>query len=177
MTSFSIDINSANASHHLFNHLRQCVSKEFVILGIGCDKIIGDSLGPLVGTMLNNRTKSSCYIYGMLDSNVNAVNIDIAINFIKQLHHDANIVVVDAAVGSDGEIGCLQSYPGPINPGSATQKQLQSIGDVSIIGVITNKQMKDFYTLNITKKKLVHKMAEAITDALAKLDKQIKQIS
>lgn len=166
---FSVDVNNLNATKYLSNHLRKNIGDEYIIVCIGCDQIIGDKLGPLVGTMLNDSRIISNYIYGLLGNNINATNIDITIDFIKKLHGESKIVVIDAAIGLEGEIGCLQSYNGPISPGSATQKKLSCIGDVSVVGVVSTKLMNDFYTLSETKIQQVTKMAKTIVEAFKNL--------
>lgn len=48
---------------------------EPVILCIGTDRIIGDSLGPLTGSLLKKRAGEALHVYGTLEHTVHACNL------------------------------------------------------------------------------------------------------
>ena len=94
-------------------------------------------------------------------------------NFIKALHPDSQIVVIDAAVGSADQIGKVQISDGGILPGAATNKNLPSVGDVGIVGIVADKGMDDFYTLNSAKDRLVGQIAQFISEAILTATKSV----
>ena len=146
--------------------LQSKTSVQPVYMCIGTEKVFSDSLGPRVGTLLNENMPCPCFVYGMREQNITAENLMYSYNFIKTLHPNSPIVVIDAAVGSVEQIGKIQLSDGGILPGAATNKNLPSIGDVGIVGIVAEKGMGDFYTLNSEKDKLVGKVAQFIADAI-----------
>lgn len=137
-----------------------------VFMCIGTDKVFSDSLGPRVGSLLNQQMTSPQFVYGMVEQNITAENLSVCHDLIKRLHPDRQIIVIDAAVGSHDQIGSVQISDGGITPGAATNKNLPLVGDVSIVGIVAERGMSDFYTLNADKEKLVNRVAKFIADAI-----------
>ena len=137
-----------------------------VYMCIGTERVFSDSLGPRVGTLLNENLQRAAFVYGLRDQNITAENLLYSYNFIKALHPNSKIVVIDAAVGTLDQIGKVQMSEGGIAPGAATNKNLPSVGDVGIIGIVAEKGMNDFYSLNSSKDRLVGNVAEFIAEAI-----------
>lgn len=137
-----------------------------IFMCIGTEKVFSDSLGPRVGTLLNEKMTTPYFVYGLCEKNITAENLLYSYNFIKALHPNAPIVVVDAAVGTAEQIGKVQLCDGGILPGAATNKNLPTIGDIGIVGIVAERGMHDFYTLNTEKDKLVGEVARFIADAI-----------
>ncbi len=137
-----------------------------VFVCIGTEKVFSDSLGPRVGTLLNSRMRKPRFVYGLCQNNITAENLARCHDFIKKMHPDGQLVVVDAAVGSSEQIGRIQISDGGIVPGAATNKNLPQIGDVSIVGIVADKGMRDFYTLSSSKEKLVNEVAQFIVNSI-----------
>lgn len=113
---------------------------DIVLVCIGTDKCVGDSLGPLVGTDLEKwikRTKKqNVYIYGTLNNCVTALNLKQVLSDINLRHKNAFIIAIDACVHSN--VGEIKIKKGAINPGSGVGKELDKVGDLSILGCVTN---------------------------------------
>lgn len=137
-----------------------------VYMCIGTEKVFSDSLGPRVGTLLNVRMTEPAFVYGLIEQNITAENLCKSYEFIKSMHPDNPIVVVDAGVGELEQLGSVQLCDGGILPGAATNKNLPEIGDVGIVGIVAEKGMGDFYTLNSAKDKLVSEVAQFIAEAI-----------
>jgi len=133
---------------------------------IGTDKVFSDSLGPRVGSLLNSKMTTPTFVYGICSQNITAENLLYSYRFIKAMHPKNQIVVIDAAVGTYEQIGKIQLSDGGIVPGAATNKNLPSVGDLSIVGIVADKGLSDFYTLNSDKDKLVNLTANFIADAI-----------
>ena len=144
----------------------QIQNEPTVYMCIGTEKVFSDSLGPRVGTLLNENLEKDVFVYGLRDQNITAENLLYSYNFIKALHPASKIVVIDAAVGTIDQIGKVQICRGGIAPGAATNKNLPSVGDVGIIGIVAEKGMGDFYTLNSSKDVLVGNVAKFIAEAI-----------
>ena len=78
------------------------------------------------------------------------------------------LVVIDAALGRQGEVGTIQVYGHGLRPGSATNKNLPCVGDISIIGVVNRKicafELSMLYT---ARRAMVDKMSDIISDSVA----------
>ena len=138
-----------------------------VIVCIGSDLAIGDSLGPITGSMLRYKTQGlNVFLYGTLSSPVTAKEISYTREFIRETHKGP-VIAVDAAVGEAGDIGLIKVTDTPLLPGAGANKKLGAIGDISIMGIVAEKSISNFGLLNTTRLNLVYKMAEIISDGLA----------
>ena len=162
-----VSIYNQNDKRRLSEAIKnQIQNEQTVYMCIGTEKVFSDSLGPRVGTLLNNNLRLPAFVYGLCDQNITAENLLYSYNFIKALHPNSKIVVIDAAVGTMEQIGKVQICDGGIAPGAATNKNLPSVGDVGIIGIVAEKGMGDFYSLNSSKDQLVGSVAQFIADAI-----------
>lgn len=141
-------------------------NKNPAVICIGSDLVLGDSLGPLVGTMLK-KAGTPCYVYGNLTHPVTAKEIGYAKNYIKKTHPDSFIIAVDAAIGNKEDVGTVKVSAGSLRPGLGVDKKLGKIGDVSIIGVVASRSLQNYNLFNLTRLSLVYKMAEVIAGGIA----------
>lgn len=136
-----------------------------VVLCIGSDLAIGDSLGPIAGTMLQHLHKG-CYVYGTLRSPITAKEIKYLSKFLRETHPGAKVIAIDAAVGETSEVGLLKLSDSPLRPGSGANKRLGEVGDVSVLGIVGEKAGFSYSALNLTRLNLVYSMAETLCGAL-----------
>ena len=99
------------------------------VLCIGTPKVVGDSVGPRVGSLLKaaglpDRIK----IIGCTDEPVYRGNIA---SMLMSLRNDALLVCVDAALSSN--FPTINIRTGPMHPGAAVSDELPKLGDVSIL--------------------------------------------
>ena len=141
-----------------------------VIVCIGSDLAIGDSLGPITGSMLKFKTQGvRTFIYGTLASPVTAKEIRYMRTFLKETHKNSPIIAVDAAVGNEGDIGLIKLNDSPLHPGAGANKRLGALGDISIMGIVAEKSVSNYALLNTTRLNLVYSMAEIISNGVASL--------
>ncbi len=141
-----------------------------VIVCIGSDLAIGDSLGPIVGSMLKFKTQGlGVFLYGTLSAPITAKEIRYMRTFLKETHKGSPIIAIDAAVGEAGDIGLIKLHDTPLMPGAGANKQLGALGDISIMGIVAEKSLGNYGLLNTTRLNLVYTMAEIISDGLAAL--------
>ncbi len=141
-----------------------------VVVCVGSDLAIGDSLGPIVGSMLKYKTQGlNAFLYGTLASPVTAKEMKYMRRFLKETHGNSQIIAVDAAVGEKGDIGLMRLSDKPLFPGVGAGKQLGAVGDVSVMGIVAEKSLANYGLLNSTRLNLVYSMAEILSSALATL--------
>jgi putative sporulation protein YyaC len=141
-----------------------------VIVCIGSDLAIGDSLGPITGSMIKYKTQGlNAFLYGTLASPVTAKEIKYIRTFLKETHKGSQIVAIDAAIGDKGDIGLIKLSSNPLFPGAGANKQLGSVGDISIMGIVAEKSIGNYGLLNTTRLNLVYTMSEIISDAVSTL--------
>lgn len=141
-----------------------------VILCIGSDLAIGDSLGPIVGTQLRRKaSKVNAYIYGTLAKPITAKEVRYLNSFLHSAHPHSKIVTVDAAVGSAGDIGLIKVCDRGLRPGLGANKKFDPVGDVCIMGIVAEKSIFNYSLLNLTRLNLVYKMAEIVSQSIADL--------
>ncbi|MFQ7078835.1 MAG: DUF1256 domain-containing protein [Christensenellaceae bacterium] len=87
-----------------------------IIVCVGSDLVLGDSLGPLVGTLLKQKGVGT-YIYGTLNCPITAKEIEYAKTYLKQLHPESFIIAIDAAVGASDDIGLITQNRPPSRTG------------------------------------------------------------
>lgn len=139
-----------------------------VIVCIGSDLAVGDSLGPITGSMLKHKTQGlNLFVYGSLSAPITAKEMKYMRSFLKETHPDRQIIAIDAAVGDRGDIGLIKSSRAPLYPGAGANKKLGAIGDISILGIVAEQSVANFSLLNSTRLNLVYSMAEIISSALS----------
>ena len=113
---------------------------QVVFLCIGTDKVIGDSIGPLVGSKLQELIRDynifNIDIYGSLKSNVNYINIENIIKKINKYYTDACIIVIDSALSKKENIGKIYVSNTKTVLGKGLNKNKIQIGDISIKAVV-----------------------------------------
>lgn len=138
-----------------------------VILCIGSDLSVGDSLGPVTGTKLKQYLAGlNYYVYGTLAKPITAHEVKYMNEFLKQTHPNSPIIAVDAAVGLAGDIGLIKIARRGLKPGSEANKKLQKVGDVSIMGIIAEQSMFNYSLFSATRLNVIYKMSEIIAEGI-----------
>ena len=139
-----------------------------VIVCIGSDLSVGDSLGPVTGTKLKEKLSGyNVYVYGTLAKPITAHEVKYTNQFIKNTHPDSTIIAIDAAVGAAGDIGLIKVAKRGIKPGSGANKRLSKVGDVSVMGIVAEKSLFNYSLFSSTRLNIVYKMAEIIAEGVA----------
>ena len=142
--------------------LTQFKAKDVAFVCIGTDAVMGDSLGPIVGTYLK---RLGYEVYGTLDSPVHALNLKYV---IPTLPKNKTIIAIDASLGMPLEIGKITVGKGPIHPGKGIGKNLPPIGDYHIMGIVGPYTRAPGLVLANTRLRKVFRMAEKIVDTISK---------
>ncbi|MBL4953375.1 spore protease YyaC [Neobacillus sp. YIM B02564] len=150
----------------LLANIPTITSRPIVLLCIGTDRSTGDSLGPLIGTLLEEKRLPSFYVYGTLDEPIHAVNLEDRLKEIQMKHANPFIVGIDACLGRMKNVGMIQVGNGPVKPGAGVNKELPAVGDIHITGIVNVSGFMEFFVLQNTRLNLVMKMARTIADGI-----------
>lgn len=140
--------------------------RPIIFLCIGTDRSTGDSLGPLVGDKLKFMIRDNIHVYGNLEHPVHAKNLCEVIDEIKINFSNPFIVAIDACLGSVHNIGKIFIERKPLNPGAAMNKDLPSIGDLSITGIVNISGTFEFMVLQNTRLHTVMLLADTISKGI-----------
>jgi putative sporulation protein YyaC len=167
---FSIECSKPNASFSLSNGISDLINqlysmkREVVVLCIGTDRSTGDCLGPLVGHKLASfSTSRYAHVFGTLKEPVHAKNLDEKIDNIYKDMDNPFIIAIDASLGRTENVGKINLYKGPLHPGAGVNKNLKSIGDISITGIVNISGFMEYLVLQNTRLSLVMEMADIIS--------------
>lgn len=168
---YSFNLYNSYAKNGILTALNKFLtdkSQPPVILCIGSDLVIGDSLGPLCGTLIKEKTKyKNCFIYGTLPEPVTAKEVKYLKTFLSTTHPNSKIIVIDAAVGNCGDIGIIKVKDGGLKPGAGVNKNLCEVGDISIMGIVAEKSVLNYSLLNLTRLCMIYKIADIISYAVS----------
>lgn len=170
-TEYSFNLYNSLATSGTVIALKKMLAKPHkvpVIACIGSDLSVGDSLGPITGTLLKEKLRLlNCFIYGTLQKPITAHEIRYINKFLRQSHPDSPIIAVDAAVGSSGDIGLIKIANHGVNPGSGANKKLGMVGDISVMGIIAEKSLFNLSILSSTRLNIVYRMANIIAEGIS----------
>lgn len=164
---FSVkETTNGNEFKEIVNILKDVLSstsREIIFLCVGSDRSTGDSLGPIVGTMLKE-TEIPYQVFGTLEKPVHALNIKKILKEINQTHKDAFILGIDACLGDERQIGFIFLKEGSLIPGIAVNKKLPSVGEYHMKAVVNYLDLlSPAQSLNNTRLFTVIKIAEVMT--------------
>lgn len=156
-----IKIGSYYNSKELSNDLRKHVEGESFFLGVGTDRLTGDCLGPMVGTMLKNKGYEN--VLGTIDHPVHAKNLE---EKIKEIPKNVTVIAIDSALGKRRDVGKISLTKGKLHAGMALGKDLTPVGDFHINGIVNvcvDSHLSNYELLSITRLNTVIKLAEIIS--------------
>ena len=141
-----------------------------VIMCVGSDKVVGDSLGVIVGEILKNNPKFKNRVYGDLNSPINRSNLCEKIEEIKSKHPNSPVIVVDAVLGKDEEVGCIKTLENGVLAGGEFGKGYM-IGDFSILGVVSCSGISALSFLGAVRLKIVIELSRKIAESICYSEK------
>ncbi len=172
MKNTSYSVNNAHAKRGIAVFLRETFGdKPPVIACIGTDAVIGDSLGPLVGSFCEDKLKGKTFVYGTFSHPVTAMEVEPLVKFLRAVHPDVKILAVDAAVGSEEEIGTVKMSDKPLKPGAGVDKNLLSVGDANVIAVVAARSAAG--SLAAVRLSGVYEAAKVIADGICDYYSQV----
>lgn len=152
----------------LMSYFPVITGRPIVFICIGTDRSTGDSLGPLVGTFLEEKNIKSFFVYGTLDNPIHAVNLAEKLREIKEKHLHPFIIAIDACLGRVKSVGVIEVGEGPVKPGAGVNKDLPNVGNIHITGIVNVSGFMEFFVLQNTRLNLVLKMAKTMANGIYK---------
>lgn len=171
--TFSIDSSSFNSyikiKDYLLKELNPILAQNrpIIFVCIGTDRSTGDSLGPLVGYKLKYLSKNNIHIYGTLENPIHAKNMVEVLSKIKFSFINPYIVAIDSCLGSLSNIGKVFIQKKPLSPGLALNKQLPTVGEMSITGIVNISGNFEFLVLQNTRLCTVMNLADVISRSIS----------
>jgi putative sporulation protein YyaC len=136
-----------------------------IIVNIGTDRIIGDMFAPMLGSLMEEKMIDIKF-YGTLEDPIHALNIDSKLENIFNIHRNPFIIGIDACVGSSTNTFIIRNKP--IQAGKGLDKDLPSVGDVSIAFVIGN----DVFNRDI-RSGMIYKAVKEANSLIESIDNQL----
>jgi len=160
---FIVPFDAPDALNNLLSTLRDCLPSipedaPVNILAIGSDRTTGDCLGPLVGDYLSEKRRFR--VFGTLDNPVHATNL---VDIVPEIQ--GFTIAVDAALGSP--IGGIAIRKGGLAPGAAFGRQLPSVGNISVSGLVCKNGPLSFERLRSVRLGFVRHLAHLISTAIS----------
>lgn len=157
---------------------KECI--EFVFLCIGTDRMTGDSFGPLVGTklqeLLGENNIYNINIYGTLNENVCYTNAKEKIEVINKVHKNACVIVIDAALSNEENIGKIFVHKEKTILGKGLYKSKIEIGNISIKAVVGKSyrlSKYNFTTLQNVSLNTIINLSEIVAEGIMKVIKYL----
>lgn len=166
-----VNYKEEGAKEALAEYLSNFLRDNTLIVCIGTDKCIGDSLGPLVGTFLKE-ANFPLPVIGTLQNPAHAVNLEEILCDISCQYPNHFIIAIDACLGFEDNLGDIQIKSGPVHPGKGVGKNLPTVGDISIVGVVDSIDIKEGYWLKNIRLNFIWDMAKIISEGLILAAKQ-----
>lgn len=149
-----------------FQHAGVPGGQPITIVCIGSDRSTGDSLGPLVGSRLQEARHPGALVKGTLDQPIHAANLAEHVERLRSENDDRLVVAVDACLGRAENVGTVCLKPGPLRPGTGVNKELPEVGDIHIVGVVNIGGFMEYFVLQNTRLNLVVRLANLIANSL-----------
>ncbi|WP_027085679.1 spore protease YyaC [Cohnella panacarvi] len=144
--------------------------EQLTFVCIGTDRSTGDSLGPLVGTMLEE--SGFRRVIGTLREPCDADRLpQMADRFAREAEEGRTLVAIDACLGRPEGVGAYLVSSGPLVPAQSVGRTFPPIGAYSIAAIVNENGPKPYWTLQTTSLYRVIGMAKDIADALTTLRK------
>lgn len=167
--SWEDPLATGKIANELFSYLPLNESIPILFICIGTDRSTGDSLGPLVGTLLQDKLlPENFYVFGTLEDPIHAVNLEEKLEQIYEQFEQSFIVGIDACLGQTKSIGTVQIRKGSLKPGAGVNKTLPPVGHIHMTGVVNISGLMEFFVLQNTRLHLVMNLAKTISDGIYK---------
>ncbi|WHX98200.1 spore protease YyaC [Neobacillus sp. DY30] len=136
------------------------------VIGIGSSRINGDSLGPFVGSLLNNNFPNHLTVLGNLRAPLDATSLVPELSQLN-LRKNSFVLAIDSVLGSEKFLNSIVVKDGPVVPGSGLGNTLPPIGNCSITGVVLENDPSLKNSLLCTDLNLIYTMAIMIAKGIS----------
>ncbi|MFP7298003.1 spore protease YyaC [Neobacillus niacini] len=141
-------------------------TQHIYVIGIGSNRINGDSLGPFAGTLLKNSYPDHLTVLGNLQSPLDATTLVPEISNC-QFRKNSFVLAIDSVFGSESMVNSIVVNNGPILPGIGLGNSIPPIGDSSITGVVLENDPALKESLLCTDLNVIYTMATSIAKGIS----------
>lgn len=147
------------------------LQREIIFLCIGTNMIIGDSFGPIVGTILKKSlaTNNNVKVIGDLDNILTYNRIEKDLMYIKKKYKHNLIIVLDSALSSKSNIGRVFIQNRGLKYAEALKKCNHVIGNISIKAVVgenVDDNIENFINLTDVSVEKIKSMSSLVSNGI-----------
>ena len=148
-----------------------------VYVCVGSDRSSGDSLGPLVGTLL--REAEMPHVWGTLQDPLHAGSLPLMLRPIRDEARRLGLPVlaIDACLGNYESVGKIVLHDGPLRPGAGLHKDLPPIGDFAVFATVNVGGFLEYVVPQNTRMSVVYGMAKEIAGAIVGTHGAARQVA
>ncbi|SHK41470.1 putative sporulation protein YyaC [Hathewaya proteolytica DSM 3090] len=143
------------------NKIKKYFNGSTIIVCVGSDLLVADSLGPVVGTLLKERNLPFP-VFGTLNRPIEAQNYKKVLRHINEKYPNSTIIAIDACICKPEQVGHIFISTNPVRPGKGIGKQLPTIGNLSILAGVCPDDTEEPFINRKVRLSLVWKMAYTI---------------
>ncbi|MBE0466247.1 MAG: spore protease YyaC [Candidatus Desulforudis sp.] len=155
------------AARFVFSQMCHALDREFprdrkiTFVCIGIDRSTGDSFGPLTGTLLKQLGVQN--VFGTLEVPVHAGNL---VRMLEGVDRDMFVVAIDAALGRAEDLGKIYVRRDPLRPGTAVDRDLPPVGDLSLVMNVNVAGVANHLFLNHASLNIVWRGAQIVARSI-----------
>jgi len=149
---------------------------DILFLCIGTEKISGDALGPIVGTMLREKYKLPYPVLGTEENPINGKNVGEYKRLIKERFPNHKVIAIDSAVGEEKDLWTIKIKEGGVRAGGALSPENEYFGEIGILAVVAQKG-NVLQNLMLSPYPKVLALAERIALMIVKVFASVKNLS
>lgn len=105
-------------------------------------------------------------LFGTLSRPVHAINLEETMHQIRTEYRDHVVVAIDASIGRHEHVGYITVGLGSLKPGLGVRKNLGSVGDVFITGIVGSGSAWEPLLLQNTRLSVVMELADCICEGI-----------
>ena len=147
-----------------------------IFLCIGTNKIIGDSIGPIVGSRLKKIENELIQVYGTTESMVNFITAKEIIKSIYLKFEKPYIITIDSTLSNSKKKGDIVIEKGWIKIGKALEKSICFYSNINIKCIVGNRYeqaVKNWEELNNAKLADIVNMVSIVTCGVKKVFEKV----
>lgn len=146
-------------------------SNNIIFLCLGTNQIIGDSFGPVVGSVLKKRLSDSknVKVIGDLDNVVTYNEINECKIYLNKYCNDSLVIVLDSALSKHNDIGKVYIQNRGLRYAESLKKENDVIGNVSIKAVVGENKFNNitnFKNLQQASLQNIHNMSNIVSNGI-----------
>ncbi len=146
-----------------------------IFLCVGTNGVVGDSIGPMIGSKIKQFENDYLKVYGTLDDTLNFSNAKNIIEKVYEFYSKPYLVTIDAALSNRTRFGDIIVGSGFIKIGKALEKSICFYSDVTIKCVVgkcyidKEKNLQELKRLSASKSnKIANDVSTSIKNVLEK---------